>query len=489
MKQIVIFLYLVSLSSNLLADTFLLANGETVEGTLVEQTEKFVIFRDDKGETRAVAREDIKSIQLNENGRTTVENAAKEGENSGTISSGYKGTAKPDGDKKDVPPVQIDVTHEIVTDFVWRGNSYGGEYLARRNNTSYKEFSEYYAYQPNLKIASPTGLYFELWGNLPLVGRTDRDSDQRLLQNGPGGSAIDPNRLASRIANGNLYDPADGTSIFLDPSNNIYQSSCADPDAALASSLATPGARTDCQVDPRRIGAKKERNGMYRTDGLFTTFAYNFGESKFGTFTMGTWWYFQNDKNSRYSWQEYFLWWDLPFLKKIIAPRIQVFTQSSQDLGAAADGGNYAAFQMSKTFMEDKPFQIQLMNSTGYKYVNNNTDKRSGLFDITSTIKFIYKQMFLTLNDAYRPDLHLYDNSTFYFQNSSGSNALANRSQYDGQTVDPSKLYGWKNLLVYDAINGSSEPELVKQYLTERYQNQNIPRHLYWISIGYNQTF
>ena len=33
--------------------------------------------------------------------------------------------------------VGIDLTTEIVSDFIWRGNSYGGEYLSRRNNKKY----------------------------------------------------------------------------------------------------------------------------------------------------------------------------------------------------------------------------------------------------------------------------------------------------------------------------------------------------------------
>ncbi|HMY66399.1 MAG TPA: hypothetical protein PL163_07100 [Leptospiraceae bacterium] len=492
------FLLLAGISLSAYADTILMGDGTSItQSCLLEQSNSFLIYKDSKGNVKTLERKEVRSVIIDPgtcpdvglgSGKITVaDEAGKE-----TVFNGYKsGGQEPKGEKKDTNGVNIEIMHEFVTDFIWRGNSYGGEFRARRDGTRYKEISQYYAYQPNIKVAAPSGLYFELWGNIPLMGRGDRDSDHR-FQSSPGGAAVNPVALVDRLSNNQVVS-ADQSSLFFDPSNNVFNSTCSDPAAALATLQTTPGSRTDCQVDLRKVKRHKERNGLYRTDGLFTTFAYNFDAGKFGTFTMGTWWYFQNDKQARYSWQEYFIWWDLPFLKKYLSPKLQVYTQSSQDLSAYADGSNYASFQTKHTFTVKESngwkFQIEPNNNIGYKYANDNSNRKSGFFDITTGLKFILNDFFLTVNDAYRPDVHLYDNSVFYYDTSNPGRALPNLNQYDGKTADPSKLYGFKNDLFYNGISAAGLDPMLALYATQKYQEQKIPRHLIWFSLGYTQNF
>ena len=102
----------------------------------------------------------------------------------------------------------------------------------------------------------------------------------------------------------------------------------------------------------------------------------------------------------------------------------------------------------------------------------------------------------MSVNDAYRPDTHMYDNSTFYYPDNKLNNSyysskidpvgtLNNQSQYDGKTVNPSKMFGPKNELFYNILNSSEADQLLKNYLAEKYYQQDIPRHLFWISMGY----
>ena len=313
------------------SDTFVLKNGNQINGSLIEQSNRFIVYSAENGEIKNLAKNDVQSIQINELGRAPGKLPEKVGDviperaSPGT----YRHIApQHTHDTHTTNGVDVELTHEVVSDFIWRGNSYGGEYLARRNNTKYKEASEYYAYQPNLRVSAPSGFYFELWGNLALTNRKDKDSDMRMLQPSPGGLGVDPNYYFDRLSNGNFYNTKDNTSVFYDPSKNLYSGNC-DP-------TTTPAEL--CNVNPGKLKPRKEQNGMWRTDGLFTTFAYNFNAGKFGDFTTGVWWYFEGDKKGRYSWDEYFIWWSLPILKKALAPQLQFFTQGSQDVMASGDG-------------------------------------------------------------------------------------------------------------------------------------------------------
>lgn len=466
MKSLVkiFFTALITFVSNLNSDSLQLKNGKRIQATILEQSGNYIIYKDKNGTVQTIPKSEVESIYI---GYITVEKAAMDKE-------------------QESSPVSIEFTHEIVSDFIWRGQSYGGEYLARRNNMPYKEVTQYWAYQPTIQFRHESGAFIELWGNVALSGRPDRDSDMRLFQASPGGNAIDPNRLADRLANGNFTADAEGLSAFFDPDNNVVNSVCTDPAAAQAKVIADAGAINNCFVDFRKIKRYKERNGMYRTDGLFTSFAYEMNAGSYGTFTFGTWWYFQNDKNNNYSWQEYYIWWSLPILKGITDPSIQFYTQNSYDFGGQGAGNHYLSLYNSHTFMEGSNFQIQPYNNIGYQSSNNNISQRSGIMDITTGIKFIiFSNFFFSINHAHRPNIYMYDNDVFYFTNSQNSPILTNKEN-DGKTSNPSKLYGAVNQFVYEQIDALPDTsELAKLYIKEKYQLQDIPRNLYWLSFGF----
>ncbi|MCX7999121.1 MAG: hypothetical protein N3A69_09260, partial [Leptospiraceae bacterium] len=141
------------------ADTLNLKNGKKVQAQVLEQSGNFIIYKDKNGNIQTIPKSEVESIYI---GYTNVEKAAQDKE-------------------EEANPLKIEFTHEIVSDFIWRGQSYGGEFLARRNNMPYKEVTQYWAYQPTIQFRHDSGLYFELWGNVALTGRPDRDSDMRLF--------------------------------------------------------------------------------------------------------------------------------------------------------------------------------------------------------------------------------------------------------------------------------------------------------------------
>jgi hypothetical protein len=491
------------------ADTFTLKNGKILYGKQIEKNDKFLVYRDSDFFVKTIKVEDLDTVEINAIDKEPNSTAQKDPQPSpvkNTETEPVTKTApsevqpsstapKPIGNAdsksiKDLPASEndasIELTTEVVSDFVWRGNSYGGEYLARRNNLKHKSTSEYWAFQPNLRVNSPVkGLYLELWGNFPLVGRNDRDSDMRLFQAYPNGPNIDPNNFEAK--RGLIEsDPAkynlNNTGFFYDPSSNVVNNKC----KADATGCSNPG---DSFVDPRDIGKRKEKNGMARTDGVFTTFAYNFQNKKFGDITWGIWYYYQLDKNAKYSWDEYFIIWGLPFLQKSIKPTFSLYTQASFDFASVYAGGHYLSYSMSHTFNEEKFFRIQPAVNLGYKYANNNIDQKSGFYDFTTNLKFFFGDFFVSVNNAYRPNLYMYDNDQFFFPISQNSQTQPNRSAYDGKTVDPSKLYGPVNQAVYDTIDKADLSAEGKSFLKGQYQNQKIVQNLFWISFGYNLRF
>lgn len=142
--------------------------------------------------------------------------------------------------------VSIEVTHEIVSDFVWRGQSFSGDYIARRDNLPYKNFREAYTYVPVVRMSHSNGFFFELESNIALKGRSDRDSDQR-IQSYPGGNAIDVNRLVLPT----MVTQNDKT-IFFDSSNAVYSDKCNPslPDHPLIN---------PCAIDPSKIKPYAEK--------------------------------------------------------------------------------------------------------------------------------------------------------------------------------------------------------------------------------------
>ncbi len=382
--------------------------------------------------------------------------------------------------EKEAPAVQIDVTHEIVNDFVWRGQSFTGDFLSRRDNVPYSNFAEAYTYVPVARISHNSGFYFELESNLALKGRADRDSDQR-LQAFPGAGQIDSNRYLQHYLNDNSLPDSQGNSLFFDRTNNVYGDKC---NLTLPENPFT----NPCTVDPTKIRPYAEKNGMARTDGLFTTFAYEMNAGKFGTFTAGSWWYFKKDRSNKYTWNEFFLWWELPWLKEILNPTLQTFTQTSYDVGGG-NGNQYTSFSLSHTFFYEKPISLEWTSSAGYIYVNNNISQKSGFNDVTTNFKFQWKDYFLSLNHVFRPEISLYDNNRNFFTTSNTSSLVTNLSERDGRTIDPSKLYGITNEIVYESINQTNAGEAVKVWSRDQYQSQKIPQHLFWIGIGLNQNF
>jgi hypothetical protein len=273
----------------------------------------------------------------------------------------------------------------------------------------------------------------------------------------------------------------------------------------MANGVGNPQMSAKCapnQAFGQGIKPYKEHNGMKNSDGLFTSFAYSFDKTNWGTFTVGTWFYntfhksYSNTvvdpanptrpRQSRMAWQEYYIFWKLPFFKAA-NPTLAYYTQVSQENTGSQVGKNYLSIHLSHEFFEGQFFRITPSTNVGYTFSNNNIESRNGIQDITSALKFNFADFFIKTTHVYRPNLYMYD-SDYYFGATGGR---TNRSTNDGLIVDPSKVNRADIQYLFDWIdqvyNKPNDP--INMYLKEKMTLQKIQQNLFWFSIGYSKTF
>jgi len=348
--------------------------------------------------------------------------------------SGY-GTKKDvitEAKDKDLPLIEANM--EVSSDFIFRGESFGGEYVARRNNTPYRAYTDSWTFQPDVLFHTPLeGLKFLFWGNLNLQHRRDKDSDYRILQDGAG--------QQERFLE--LYRDFQGGGI---------------------------------NFDPRVTKAHKEKNGLSRQDGAFLGGYYQWN-NRLGMFRFGTWIWNNADRSNKYTWQEWFVVYSPPFLK-FLNPELSVyFNNSSSNNGDSnnppnvTNGQNYISLDFSHTFREEQFFRIRPTLHIGYIVNNNNLNQKSGISNITSGIKFFFGSFYIGGFWVHRPEAHLWD---------------VDNNPRDGKIQDPSKQYGYLDQRIYREIKQVyfNQP-ILADYLKGQYGNQSILKDLYYITLGY----
>ncbi|MCG6148149.1 hypothetical protein LFX15_07610 [Leptospira levettii] len=405
--------------------------------------------------------------------------------------------------------ITIDTHTEIVSDFIWRGNSFAGEGQNRRNGASYQSFTYAPALQPTISILSPDKkMEWMLFGSFQLTNRSDKDSDKRLFQSSPGG--VGPSYLGEESK---YFDPYNQDPCVQSVHNQLISG--------------TP-TNTNCQsfLPNQGYGPKKEPNGNKRVDGMFFSMMYHFDPGVFGDFSVGIWFYntFQKTPNSllppatqkqngvvsggpnnafnannpdaqtRLSWHEYFFQWKLPWLR-IVKPTISYYTQYSTENGGLFAGKNYLSLSAQYTFFEGDFFRIQPHWNLGYAMSNNAIDNRNGIQDITSSIALFFGDFFLKGAHILRPNPYLFDtNNYFGYPNGDPDKANWNRSSEDGKVVNPSRINGAYNTAILNAIDqistgNSLNDTIIKTALRESYTLQKIPIHLFYVSFGYSKSF
>lgn len=321
----------------------------------------------------------------------------------------------------------------ITTDHHFRGYNYS-MLASQRNNTEYESANFAPAFQPSFTYSAPLkGIKTFFWGNFFLNNLTNKDNDQAILQNGPG--------QTEKFTSINDGLPPD-----------YY---------------------------PGRTKRYKERNSLSQYDGLFYGIYYEWN-TIVGQWSVGTWMWNNVNRLGKYSWQEYFIWYEPPILKTL-NPKFNFFLNTSFDSGGSSttplgitNGQNYAYYEMSHQYCNDCGIQITPRFQIGYVANNDNQNRRAGISNMIQSIKFSRNGFDIIFNAMYRPDPILYDT---FDQNRSDSNL-----------PNPSKQYGAENQAIKQQYSNNFPKELA-EYLFYQQTYQTIPKTIFFISTGYSWEF
>ncbi|PKA03394.1 hypothetical protein CH375_17265 [Leptospira ellisii] len=341
---------------------------------------------------------------------------------------------KPSEEKSPLPEHSIQLTQFLSNDGAFQGASLFGERQARRNNTKYTDYYEaYYLTSSVTLIGLPPQLRIGFTIMNPLVDRTNTDSDG-FFQNTPGG--LDQTHLVNQwMQTGEL------------------------------------------KFDPSQTKLRKEKNGL--NDYLFTTASYEH-TTRLGAFSVG--FLFINVDDPSYLMRGYFVvGWKPPFLE-YLNPQLTVNSKMLSESNGIYQGTHNVRLTLSHEYFKGKLIQVTPSLVTGYQDVNDNVDRKKGVSDVSPRIQFNLQDFFFAVNWMYRATPSLVDNQ--YATPSSG--VYPDTNQTDDRTVDPSKVHGYTNEAVINAITTYSPNEFVARDLIQHYQSQHIVRGIYFFNVGYS---
>ena len=181
----------------------------------------------------------------------------------------------------------------------------------------------------------------------------------------------------------------------------------------------------------------------------------------------------------------YFVGYKFPFLT-MLNPSVTTYFRFTSEAAGINQGNSHHRFSISYEFFKGQSFRIVPEIQTGYQYMNNNIDRKIGVTDISTSVRFIYKLFAFTVTDVYRPNVYMFDNVRSYPNSSSGYAVDTNSN--DGRTADPSKIYGTYNNFVREYIQ-ANVPASLQNIVLENYQSQKIPQHIFTFSLGYTLRF
>jgi hypothetical protein len=419
------FVFLFCLVENIFGITVLTQGGKSFERVTIEKnTEKEIEIVDENGVLTRIKKDKVLKI-IGDPGEPTPELNLDESIPTGAV------TNPPE--KNALPEHSFLLSQSISNDGAFQGSDLFGERQARRNKTHYKDVYEAYFMATSIELLGmPKQFKFGITTMNPLIDRSNTDSDFR-FQSAPGG--------------------ADQTSLV---------------NASLASG--------SLQYDPNSVKPRKEKNGL--NDYLFSRAMYDH-ETRMGTFSAG--FIFINTNDPSYVMRG--LWvlaWKPPFLTWL-NPQISINNRMLSEYNGAFQGGHNYRVSLSHEFFKGESFRITPSLVMGYADMNDSTDRKKGISDISPRLQLDYTKFFFAANMMYRATPALVDNA--FYTPSDG--VYADTNSNDGKVIDPSKVFGYENTIALNQIATNAPNDFVKRVATQHYQQQHIVHAIYFFSIGY----
>ncbi|BDA80552.1 hypothetical protein LPTSP3_g34820 [Leptospira kobayashii] len=327
----------------------------------------------------------------------------------------------------------------LANDVFIFGNSLYGERLSRRNNEEYQTVSNGLILGTFVNFLTPiTGLKVNLVVANPLTGRSNTDNDF-FYQSSPGGK--DETDKVVRSVQGNQV-----------------------------------------AYDLNQIRPRKENNGL--RDYFIGQIGYEWNTS-IGQFSTGFFIINSNNYPTNTSAMNYTFGWKPNFLT-VLKPELISNYRISSETNGLNQGNSHHRLGFSHEFDLSKDWKLTPGIQTGFQYFNNNTDRRTGVTDITTKVQVNYSFVNFSISDVYRPSLFLFDNDRTYPKPSGVS---SDQNPEDGKVADPSKIHGTTNQLAAATIQSLSLDPITKDSLINSYQQQHLPKHHIIFNLGYMAKF
>ncbi|MBW0432868.1 hypothetical protein [Leptospira yasudae] len=330
-------------------------------------------------------------------------------------------------------------SQSLSNDVFVLGNSLFGEKLSRRNNESYTDFSPGLILGTFVNFFTPIpGFRLNLISANPLIGRSNTDNDF-FYQSSPGGPD-ETNKVVQSLQSGQLG------------------------------------------YDPNQIRPRKENNGV--RDYFIGQIVYEWNTS-IGQFFTGFLTVNSANYPSNASLFNYTFGWKPSYLSYLKPELVSNFRLSSETNGLNQGNSHHRA-AISHEYELTKDWKLTPGMQVGYQYFNNNTDRRSGVTDITAKVQLNFKDVNVSVSDVYRPDQYLFDNDRVYAK---PTGVASDSNANDGKETDPSKIHGTYNQTMASAIQSLALDTASKNYLLNSYQQQHLPKHHFIVSLGYVAKF
>jgi len=344
-----------------------------------------------------------------------------------------------DSIKKEEKKTEFILSQSLANDVFIFGNSLYGERLSRRNNERYQPVSDGLILGTFVNFVTPIpGLKINLVVADPLVGRNNTDNDF-FYQSTQGGK--DETEKVVRSIQGNQIG-----------------------------------------YDPNQIRQRKENNGL--RDYFIGQIGYEWNTS-IGQFSTGFFIINSNNYPTNTSAMNYTFGWKPGFLA-VVKPEFVSNYRISSETNGLNQGNSHHRLGFSHEFDLSKDWKLTPGIQSGFQYFNNNTDRRTGVTDITAKVQVNYSFMNFSISDVYRPSLFLFDNDRA-FPKPSGVSSDGNPE--DGKVTDPSKIHGTANQVAAATIQSLSLDPVTKDSLLNSYQQQHLPKHHIVFNVGYMAKF
>ncbi|MEQ9363823.1 MAG: hypothetical protein RIF32_06255 [Leptospirales bacterium] len=331
----------------------------------------------------------------------------------------------------ELPDASIDVDLAFVSNYVFRGTDLYTN-RAQQEKKAVGEHTGALSFQPSININTPVeGLYFNLWGNFAMEGRSDQDVDQR-LQTGPDTTAVTPGAAQTTYSTATVGD-------YL-------------------------GQNAEAGTLP---GYYNELNGLDRLDELDLTIGYG-ADTKVGTIGFGFVSYQQPNTKAKagFALNEVFVSYALPFLTDLSLSLYSDIASSNQYYNLGYGSG------------VDIADGISLDYGVGVGY-GVKADLK-GIQDVTGSVGVTLYGFSVAYNFSVRPDLRFHDGDAAGGASAQWINGGSTNA--DGLTEDFSQKYG-VNEVIKSTVQSALEVGNSNFVYTPR---SKIPRMVWWVSAGYS---